>query len=83
MLENLDARIVELLLSFTEPATCRLAVVLASSPDLVEGEWAGLQLSRANITAGEIVLTIDRDEVEQEHFPPGRMTRLTFPGLHA
>jgi hypothetical protein len=82
VIENLDARIAEVLLSFTEPPSVRLAVVLASSPDLIEAEWSGLQLSRASITASEIVLSIDRDEVEQEHFPPGRMTRLTFPGLH-
>lgn len=82
-LENLDAEMVELLRSFTEPASVSLAVVLASSPNVIEAEWSGLLLVSADINSGEIVLTLSRDEVEQEAFPPGRMTRLNFPGLHA
>lgn len=82
-LENLDAEMVELVRAFTDPAQVSLAVVLADSPDVIEGEWTGLQLVSADITAGEIVLSISRDEVELEPFPPGRMTRLNFPGLHA
>jgi hypothetical protein len=82
VLENLDADIVTLLRSFTDPATVRIAVVLAGTPDLVEAEWAGLQIVSADITAGEIVLSLSRDEVELEPFPPGRTTRLAFPGLH-
>lgn len=82
-LENLDAEMVQLVRSFTDPATISLAVVLAETPDLIEAEWTGLQLVSADITAGEIVLSISRDEVELEPFPPGRMTRLNFPGLHA
>ncbi|NEX47596.1 hypothetical protein [Pseudotabrizicola algicola] len=81
-LENLDAEMVDLVRSFTDPASVSLAVVLAGSPDVIEGEWTGLLLVSADITAGEIVLSISRDEVELEAFPPGRMTRLNFPGLH-
>lgn len=82
-LENLDAEMVELVRSFTDPATVSLAVVLADSPSVVEAEWSGLRLVSADITAGEIILSISRDEVELEPFPPGRMTRLNFPGLHS
>lgn len=81
-LENLDAEMVTLLRSFTDPATVRLAVVMADSPDLIEAEWSGLQLVSADINAGEITLSLSRDEVELEPFPPGRMTRMNFPGLH-
>jgi len=83
VVENLDAEMVTLLRSFTEPAEISIAVIMAGTPDLIEAEWGGLQLTSADITAGEIVLTISRDEVELEPFPPGRMTRLNFPGLHA
>ena len=82
-LENLDAEMVRLVRSFTAPASISLAVVWADTPDLIEAEWTGLQLVSGDITASEIVLSISRDEVEQEPFPPGRMTRLNFPGLHA
>lgn len=81
-LENLDAEMVELVRSFTDPATISIAVVMAGTPDLIEAEWSGLQLVSADINAGEITLSISRDEVELEPFPPGRMTRLNFPGLH-
>lgn len=83
VLENLDAAMVALVRSFTDPATISLAVVLADTPDVIEAEWTGLRLVSADITAGEIVLSISRDEVELEPFPPGRMTRLNFPGLHS
>lgn len=82
-LENLDAEIVTLLRSFTDPATVSAAVVLASSPDHVEAEWSGLLIVSADITAGEIVLALSRDEIELEPFPAGRMTKHRFPGLHA
>lgn len=82
-LANLDSEMVELLRSFSDPAAISLAVVLAGSPDVIEAEWTGLQLMAADITTDEIVLSISRDEVELEPFPPGRMTRLNFPGLHA
>ena len=82
VIENLDAGLGTLLRSFTEPPMISMAVVLADSPDVIEAEWTGLQLASAEITAAEITLTLSRDEVELEPFPPGRMTRLNFPGLH-
>ena len=82
VLENLDAQMVTLLRSFTDPAEVSIAVVLASSPDVIEAEWTGLRLTSADISDGEIVLSLSRDEVELEPFPPGRMTRLNMPGVH-
>lgn len=81
-LENLDSRMVELLRSFRDPATIHMAVVLASSPSLVEAEWTDLRLVGADITAGEISLQISREEIENEMFPSGRMSRDRFPGMH-
>ncbi len=83
VLENIDSAMAELLRSFTAPPSVAMAVVLASSPDLVEAEWIGLQITSAEITAGEITLTLSRDEIEMEPFPAGRMTRMRFPGLHS
>lgn len=82
VLENLDSEITHLLRSFTDPATIAMAVVLASSPSLIEAEWADLQLTSAEGSASEIILTISREEIENEYFPSGRMTRQRFPGLH-
>ena len=82
MLENLDSGMAVLLRSFVDTATLHMAVVLASSPDLVEAEWTDLQLGSAEITGGEITLQFSREEIELERFPGGRMTRNRFPGLH-
>lgn len=82
VLENLDAGMVEIIRSFTDPATVSIAVVLASSPNVIEAEWTGMQIASADITGGEIVLSLSRDEIELEPFPSGRMTKHRFPGLH-
>lgn len=82
VLENLDAEMVQIVRSFTDPAAVRIAVVLAGSPNRVEGEWSGLQITSADINAGEISLTLSRDEIELEPFPAGRMSKWRFPGLH-
>ena len=82
VLEALDREMVRVVRSFTTRATIHMAVVLAETPDLIEGEWVDLQITSADIDAGEISLSISRDEIEQELFPAGRMTRGRFPGLH-
>lgn len=82
VLENLDTEMVALIRSFVDPATVALAVVMADSPSLIEAQWTGLQIVSADITGGEIVLTLSRDEIELEPFPSGRMSKHRFPGLH-
>lgn len=82
VLDNLDRKIVELLRSFTTPASVSMAVVLASSPDVIEQEWTDLDLVSHDVDAGEIMISFSREEIEQEFYPAGRMTRSRFPGLH-
>lgn len=81
VLENLDSEMVKVVRSFTDVATVAIAVVMASSPNLVEFEHEGLELMSCDIDAGQIVLSLSREEIEMERFPPGRMTRQRFPGL--
>lgn len=82
VLEALDREMVRLVRSFTSRATIAMAVVLAASPDLVEAEFTDMQILSADIDAGEIKLSFSRDEIENEPFPAGRMSRGRFPGLH-
>lgn len=82
VLHNLDARMIGILRSITAPATVHMAVVLADAPDLIEAEWLDNRLTGFDATAGEIAIQIGREEIEQEHFPAGRLTRNRFPGLH-
>ncbi len=62
-------------------ATVDLAIVLASSPDLVEAEWRGLKLMTAEGDAGDVTFTFSREPLSQEPYPADRMTRQRFPGL--
>ncbi|WP_320200491.1 hypothetical protein RMR16_008645 [Agrobacterium sp. rho-13.3] len=82
VLENLDQEMVNLVRSFTTPASIHMAVVMASSANLIEAEFTDLNITSADINAGEISLSISREEIELEYVPGGRMTARTFPGLH-
>ena len=81
VLENLDAEMVRIVRSFTDIATVNIAVVLASTPNLVEDEYLGLEILTADIDAGQIMLSFSREEIEMEYFPSRRLTRNFFPGL--
>lgn len=82
ILEAVDRDMATILRSTTIRATVAMAVVLASSPDVVEAEWTELQLVSAEGDAGEIRLSISRDPITSEPWPSRRMTRTAFPGLH-
>jgi hypothetical protein len=82
ILENVDNDIAKLLRSFTDPATIHMAVVLASSPSLIEDEYRDMKITTAPLNAGEVTLNFSRENVEQEFVPAGRMTKNRFPGLH-
>jgi hypothetical protein len=71
VLENVD----------TERPTVHMAVVLASSPDLVELEYRGLRIIGAEGNAGEVSLSLSRAPIEDETVPMDRFTKDRFPGL--
>lgn len=83
ILENVDNHIAKLLRSFTTPATIAMAVVLASSPSMIEAEWTGLEMKTADGDAAEVRLEISRADIEEERSPGHRMTKDFFPGLFA
>lgn len=82
VLQVLDSDIAAVLTSTTVPATCHMAIVLASSPDVVEAEWAGLQHTDSDGDSGEIVLRFSQEALFEEPYPSDRMTKQRFPGLH-
>jgi hypothetical protein len=81
VLENVDNDIVKLLRSFTDRPTIHMAVVLATSPDLVEAEFRNLKIVGSDGTANEITLQISRAPIEDEAVPMDRFTKDRFPGL--
>lgn len=82
IIENIDNEIARLLRSFTDLATISMAVVLADSPNLIEAQWTDMNILSADIDAGEAMITFSREDITNEYFPSGRMTRDRFPGLH-
>ncbi len=82
VLEAISTEITQSLRSTTTPATVDMAVVLASSPNLIEQEWRGFKLMGVEGSASEITLQISRDPVFAEPWPAGRMTRQRLPGMH-
>lgn len=81
VLANVDNKIAGLLRSFTTPAVVDMALVLASTPDLVEMEALGMDLVSAEGSGDQVALSLSRDLRISEPWPTGRMTRSRFPGL--
>ncbi len=82
IIENIDNEIARVLRSFNDLATIAMAVVLADSPNLIEAQWSDLNIISADIDAGEVMVSFSREDITEEYFPSGRMTRDRFPGLH-
>ncbi|MBP1852680.1 hypothetical protein [Rhizobium halophytocola] len=82
VLEIVDNGMAEVARSITDRPSISIAVVLASSPDLIEAEWTGMVITTHNIKGGEMTLSFSREDVEDEYCPSRRMTKDAFPGLH-
>lgn len=78
----LDSEIGAILTSTTVQATCDIAVVKASSPNVIEAEWRNLLLTGADIDSGQAVLRMSNESLYDEPYPADRMTKDRFPGLH-
>lgn len=82
VLEILDSDIATILTSTTVQAIVSMAVVLASSPDLVEAEFLDMRMVSADIDAGQIVMSFTKEPITAESYPAARMTKERFPGMH-
>ena len=81
IIENVDSDIAGLLRSFADRPIVRMAVVLASSPDLIEVEFRGMVMTGSSGNAGEITIEISRAPIEEESVPMDRFTKDRFPGI--
>lgn len=79
--EMLDNTYSELFRSTQKRATVHMAIVMASTPNLVEVQWRDLKLVSAEGDNAQITMQITRDPITSEPWPYGRMTRYRFPGL--
>jgi len=80
-LENVEADAGPLLEPILGDVQVTMQVVLASSPDFVEIEYAGLDLTSAQGGEGAITLSAGREDTALFTLPGDRMTRDRFPGL--
>ena len=83
VLANLDARITEVLRSFTSRASVHMAIVLANTPNLIEAEFRGMVTTGSNGNLDQISIEIGRAPIEDEMAPMHRFTKERFPGLFA
>lgn len=81
VLENVGSDIAELMRSFTDQPSVHIAVVMASSPDLVEVEYRGMVMTGASGNANEISIDVSRAPIEEESVPMDRFTKDRFPGV--
>mgnify|MGYP000070643499 FL=1 len=76
-----DATLPSLLRSFSSRASCRVALVLASAPDIIEAQWGPLDVVSAQI-GNRLAISANRKRIEEEGAPFLRFTRTMFPGLY-
>lgn len=81
VLDNIGAALVELVRSFTSPATAEIALVLASAPDSVFQRYKGLRIVRSSFDDSTVTIDLSREPFTSEPFG-ARQTKNFFPALH-
>ncbi|MDX8354362.1 hypothetical protein [Cognatiyoonia sp. IB215182] len=81
VLENVSQDITAVLRSFIDRPSVQLAVVLASSPDVIEVEYRGMVMISSDGAVGEVSIQVSRAPIEDENVPMDRFTKDRFPGL--
>lgn len=82
VIEGADNELAEVLRSTLQEAEVSMALVLASTPNVIEQEWLGFKMVRAESQGEGITLSVSRNPLTAEPWPMARMTRERFPGLH-
>lgn len=79
---NVDRTIIEAVEEMTEPASCTVQVVLASTPNVIEYEWSNLIIR--NVSADDVTVTaqIGAAPIDATPYPPIRVTQRDFSGLY-
>lgn len=79
---NVDRSMIEAIEAITTPATCKVQIILASTPSTIEYEWSNLVLR--NATADDVTITaqIGNPPIDAMPYPPMRVTQRDFQGLY-
>ncbi len=82
VLENVTSDMVALVRSIVSPAKCRIDIVAASNPDMIERTYDDLEITKASYDADRVTLEVGLENFANEPWPSQRMTKSRFPGLH-
>lgn len=66
----------------TGPAPVKLDLVLASSPDIVEASFTGLQITNISYNMTTVTAELSAADYSREPFPKHTFSPLYFPGLY-
>lgn len=77
---NIDPLIIRTLRQIASPPSITIRVILASAPDVIEVEFAGLVLRKASYDAGQITGDLAFEEILTEPVATA-LTPAMFPGL--
>ena len=76
-----DAALPALLRTIADRAKANVAVVMASTPDLVEQAWLGLEMVGAGF-GSQVSIEMSREAIEEEGAPMHIVGKHRFPGLY-
>lgn len=79
---NVDRSIGAAVDAITTHPSVTIRLVLASSPDVIEYEWAGLEMRNVVRTALDVQADIVQSDFEREPWPNIRVREGNFPNLY-
>jgi hypothetical protein len=79
---NVDRSIIEALEAITDAAVCKVQIILASTPNVIEYEWGNLVLRSAKADDVTVTAQIGQPPIDNMPYPPMRVTQRDFPGLY-
>ena len=68
-IDNTSQEIIAILRGLTTPAALTVQIVRASSPDVIEREWSGLEWQTSTYDMAAITGTLGIDDIATEEFP--------------
>jgi hypothetical protein len=81
--ENVSGDMAGAIRASITPATIRIDVVMAGTPDVLEASFTNLRGVQGTYDQNQVSYDVSREPFTTEPMPAGRMTQNRFPGLHS
>ncbi len=79
---NVDNEISEAMDALGSSPLCKIEVVLASTPDVIEMSFSHLKMRGVKQDDISISATLSQSQIDNRPYPPLRVTQRDFPGLY-